>query len=61
MSGEQPISAEAERRLTFVETVLRLHVQSCDKRAAVAEKLLWFVASCCTAGVGYLLKLALHL
>lgn len=61
MPGEQPISAEAERRLTIVETVLRLHVQSCDKRAAVAEKLLWFVSASCMAGIGYLLKLAFHI
>lgn len=55
------ISVEAERRLTIVETELRLHVVSCDKRAARAERLLWFVASTCVAVLGYLLKVGLHL
>lgn len=50
--------ADVDHRLTVVETELRLHVVSCEKRAARAEKLLWFVATTCVGGIGYLLKMA---
>lgn len=36
---------DTERRLTAVETVLRLHVESCDKRMARVEKLMWVLVS----------------
>lgn len=57
---DRDISAEVERRLTIVETTLEFHVESCERRAARAEKLLWFVATTCVAVVGYLAKLAFH-
>lgn len=54
-------SFEADRRLTIVETELRLHVRQCDQRAAVAQRLLWFGATINVAVLGALLKLVLHL
>lgn len=57
----RPVSYEADRRLTIVETLLSSHVRECDRRAAMAQKLLWFGVTTNIAVLGVLLKLALSL
>lgn len=54
-------SWEADHRLTVLETELRLHVRLCEQRAAMAQRLLWFVATTMVAAMGILLKMAFHL
>lgn len=51
----------AERRLTALETILRLHVELCEKRASRIEKLLWFVSANSVILLAYLLGRVLHL
>lgn len=51
--------AGADRRIAVLETELRLHVSQCNARAAIAQKLLWFVATASLAMLGFLAKLAL--
>lgn len=45
----------AERVLHETVASLKGHVEQCDKRAAIAEKLLWYLVSLVTASVLYLL------
>ena len=54
-------SIEADRRLTIVETILHLHVEQCDNRAKMAQKLMWVAVSTNMAVLGMLLKAALNL
>lgn len=53
-------SIEADRRLTVVETILHLHVEQCDKRAMMAQKLMWVAVASNLAVLGTLLSKALH-
>ena len=54
-------SIEADRRLTIVEVLLGEHVKQCDRRANMAQKLLWIGVSTNIAVLGTLLKLVLKL
>lgn len=45
-----------EHRVTWLEATLSEHVKLCDRRAAVAQKLLWFVAATVATVLGILLK-----
>ena len=62
MPEEQRIMAsiEADRRLTTVETILRLHVEQCDRRANLAQKLMWVAVGTNLAVLGTLLSKVLH-
>lgn len=54
-------SIEADRRLTIVEVLLAEHVKQCDRRANMAQKLLWIGVGSNMAVLGTLLKMVLHL
>jgi len=53
--------ADFDTRLTRVETTMELHVAECNRRAAIAARLLWYVVGVATASFGALVKLAFHL
>ena len=54
-------SVEADRRLTTVEVLLAEHVKQCDRRAIIAQKLLWVAVSTNLGVLGALVKMAFHL
>ena len=54
-------STESDRRLTTVEVLLAEHVKQCDRRADIAQKLMWVAVSSNLAVLGVLLKIILHL
>ena len=53
-------SAEADRRLVVVETVLSLHVQQCDKRALLAQKLMLVAVTTNLVVLGTLISKLFH-
>lgn len=48
-------------RLTELETTLRLHMKSCDRKGSIAIAMLGAVLAATLTGTGVLLRAALHL
>jgi hypothetical protein len=48
-------------RLTELETTLRMHMQSCDRKGTIAIALLMAVLAATLTGTGVLLRAALHI
>ena len=55
------MSMEARERLTIVEVLVAEHIKQCDRRANIAQKLLWIGVASNLAVLGTLLKMVLHL
>lgn len=61
MSDVRTMHEQNLNRLVKIETVVEMHLQQCEKRAATAQKLMFAVLAANLAVLGVLLKAVLHL
>ena len=61
MSDVRTMHEQNLTRLTKIETVVEMHLQQCERRAAMAQRLAWAALTVNVAVLGVLLKTVLHL